>query len=400
MLHSKQKESKLAETSEQNIMVPHQVGIMSIPFNVPYTCIESSDNIRSLIDNPTQLANQTFKKECVRFFEERFPNFKALLTSSCTSAMELIALSMGFGKGDEVIMPSFGFVGVANAFANTGASPVFVDIIPSTMNIDPESIVRSITPATRAVVIVHYAGVACATDTIRKICDDHGLLLIEDSAQGIGCSDKGKPMGSMGDFSCISFDSLKNISCGEGGLLLCKEYHWPKVLMAFNNGTNREAFERKQTNCYEWVAAGSKFEMSEFSAAILHPLLINSESILWQRRQLWQRLYDSLLIAGVPESLLPTSIANKPHNGHLFYIKCSGKREELIEYLQSKGIPSAFHYSPLHSSTRAKKEGWKMDCDTHTTIESGRLLRLPIHNFLTDPQIGHIATTLVAFLAR
>jgi len=398
MLHSKQKESKLAETSEENIIVPHQVGIMSIPFNVPYTCIESSDNIWSLVDNPTQLANQTFKKKCVRFFEERFPNYKALLTSSCTSAMELIALSMGLGKGDEVIMPSFGFVGVANAFANTGVSPVFVDIIPSTMNIDPESILRSITPATRAVVIVHYAGMACATDTIRKICDDHGLLLIEDSAQGIGCSDKGRPMGSMGDFSCISFDSLKNISCGEGGLLLCKEHHWPKVLMAFNNGTNREAFERKQTNRYEWIASGSKFEMSEFSAAILHPLLLKSEYILEQRRQLWQLLYDNLLISGVPNEILPTSIANEPHNGHIFYIKCNENRANLISRLHGAGIACAFHYSPLHNSPRAKAAGWRMDCDSHTTIESERLLRLPIHNHLTEAQIGYISATLAAFL--
>lgn len=367
---------------------------MTIAFSIPTTCKQSADNVAQLLLHPEQLAQQRFKKESIAFFEQQYPGYKALLTPSCTRALELAAMATGLNANDEVIMPSFGFVGMANAFANTGASIVFADILPHTMNIDPNSVERCIGAKTRAVVIMHYAGVACNTSALRSICDRHGLLLIEDNAQGIGCLDGHLPLGSVGDFTCISFDPMKNISCGEGGLLLCKQHLWPQVITVFNNGTDREAFEQGHKNRYEWVAPGSKFEMSEHTAALLLPLLYRSSELLDQRRKIWQQLYEGMVQAQVPEAMLPAALRHLPHKGHLFFIHCANDRALIMQGMQSAGVACASHFAPLHSSPRAKAAGWRMDCDIHTTSQSDSLLRLPVHNHLTQTQITHICTTL------
>lgn len=375
---------------------------MTIPFNIPYTCVESFDSVQFLVNNPETIALKTYTSQCQQFFENVYVGHRAFLTPSCTRSMELVAMSMDINLGDEIIMPSYGYVGVANAFANCGATPVFADILPKTMNIDPESIERCITPRTKAVVIVHYAGVACDTALIRRICDDNGLILIEDNAQGIGCLDGDLPLGSFGDYSCISFDQMKNVNCGEGGLLLCKDHLWPKLLTAFDNGTNRHAFELKKIERYEWVGSGSKFDMSEFSAAILLPLLQKSKSILDERRQVWKQLHDRLSLASVPSNFLPATIAETPHNGHIFFVKCKDEieRSGLMRHLSELGIACAFHFSPLHSSQRAKAENWTIDKDEHTTLESGRLLRLPVFNRLDEEGIDRIASAVATYFSH
>jgi len=372
---------------------------MQVPFNVPYTSSESAINLKYLVENPTSLGSGKFKGKCISYFERIYPEYRALLTPSCTRSMELIALSLEICHGDEVIMPSYCYVGVANAFANMGATLVFADVLKGNMNIDPDSIERCITSKTRAVIIMHYSGVACNTKRIRQICDDHGVILIEDAAQAIGCSDNTVPLGSLGDFTCISFDPLKNISCGEGGLLLCKKQYWQKVLSAFDNGTNRHAFELGKIETYEWVGFGSKFEMSEYTAAILYPLLHESDNVMAVRISIWRALYDKLVSIGFSDETLPTSFDISPHNGHLFYIKCANTnvRIKLIKHMKNAGIACASHFSPLHSSPRARAQRWVMDQDIHTTVESTRLLRLPMHNYLTNDDLEHISKTMATF---
>lgn len=373
---------------------------MEICFNIPYTDPASETNINELIKNPESISNRVYSNKCKTYFETLFPGYNAFMTNSCTSAMQLIALTLDISQGDEVILPSYNFVGVANAFANFGAELKFADILPETMNVDPKSIESLITKKTKAVVVMHYAGVACELEEIRQICDEHNLYLIEDNAQGICAKyDDNKLLGSIGDFSCISFDSLKNISCGEGGLLLCKKQYFKKVVNSFENGTNKYDFYQKKVDAYEWVCKGLKFALSEYNAAILHPLLLKSEEISQNRMNKWKKYYTLLSSIEKLKHLLPISIKNQYHNAHIFYLKCNDKKErdELLHYLNNEGIAASFHYTPLHSSAYGKKMNFTIDKDRYTSVESNRLLRLPLYNELSDDKIEYIVNKVEEF---
>lgn len=372
---------------------------MKIPFNISSTSSSSTENVKHLVENPLSISEKFFTKLCIEWFQKVYPEYKALLVTSCTKAMELIALSIDIQEGDEIIMPSFSYVGVANSFANLGAKLVLQDIDPETMNIDSNLLESAITAKTKAVVIMHYGGVACEMKKIVEICKQRNIVLIEDNAQGIGATYHDIPLGSFGDFSCISFDSLKNISCGEGGVLLYKEKFTKSVDVCFENGTNRNDFSEGKVEYYEWVNRGSKFAISEFNAAILYPLLLNTETITDTRKERWQKLYDSIFQEEKIKHLLTPKLLLYNHNAHIFFLKCAHKKERdaLMKFLNSKEISCSFHYTPLHSSVQGKKLGLHLPNDTHTTKESERLLRLPMYNTLTDSNIEYITDNLISF---
>jgi len=318
----------------------------------------------------------------MEYFEGLYPEYKALMTSSCTKALEIVALSLRLKDGDEVIMPSFNYVGVANSFVLAGAKIVFADIDPDTMNVSPDSIRRAIGPKTKALVIMHYAGIACEVEAILQICKENNLILIEDNAQGIHCKYKGHFLGSFGDFSCMSFDSMKNVSCGEGGVLLYKEKYHQEIINIFDVGTNKIDFEKGKASKYEWICKGSKYILSEYSAAILHPLLEESELICQLRRDKWDYLYAGICKHPNISHLLPKKVDEKAHQGHVFFIKCKDEKERdlLIQAFKKVGITAAFHFAPLHSSPYALQHNLKMEEDQYTSVESNRLLRLPIYS--------------------
>jgi dTDP-4-amino-4,6-dideoxygalactose transaminase len=372
---------------------------MKIPFNISITSSSSTENVNHLVENPFSISEKIFTKLCMEWFQKLYPEYKALLITSCTKAMELIALSINIQEGDEIIMPSFSYVGVANSFANLGAKLVLQDIDPETMNIDSNLLESAITAKTKAVVIMHYGGVTCEMEKIVEICKRRNIILIEDNAQGIGGTYHDIPLGSFGDFSCISFDSLKNISCGEGGVLLYKKKFEKSVAVCFENGTNRNDFSEGKVEYYEWVDRGSKFAISEFNAAILYPLLLNTETITDTRKERWQKLYDSIFQEEKIKHLLTPKLLLYNHNAHIFFLKCAHKKERdtLMKFLNSKEISCSFHYTPLHSSVQGKKLGLHLPDDKHTTKESERLLRLPMYNSLSDSDIEYIIENLVSF---
>lgn len=369
---------------------------MRIPFNIPVTSIDSAENVKTLANQPLLLIQKHFTKQCEHWFESTFPNYYATLVTSCTKAMELIALSIDIQEGDEVIMPSYTYVGVANSFANLGATIVFLDIDPETMNIDATAIESSITQKTKCVIITHYGGVACDIPTITEVCNRRKVFLIEDNAQGFGAKFNEQYLGQFGDFTCVSFDSQKNISCGEGGLLLYKKAFIDCISTGFENGTNRGAFSKGLVPYYEWVNRGSNFSISEYNAAVLYPLIIQSDDINSKRKQIWLNLFTSIYNDETIRHLLTPKLLEFDHNGHIFFLKCKSKEERdgLSSYLNRKGIGCSFHFSPLHTSQRAKKAGFQINQDQYTTLESNKLLRIPMHNYLSPLNIQEIVTEL------
>lgn len=369
---------------------------MKTPFYQTYTLEQSADNVHYLVDNPSELSLKKFSNACQGYFEKIYPGYKALLVSSCTRALDLIAIALDLGPGDEVVLPSFNYVGVANAFAATGAKLVFADIDAKTMNVSIEALKKCLTAKTKAVAIMNYAGMGKDLEEIKLLCDELGITLVEDNAQGIGAFYNNKRLGSFGDFSCISFDSLKNLSCGEGGVVLYKSKFEDAVQTVFHNGTNRLAFEKGEVDAYEWVSLGSKFALSEFNAAIMLPLLENSEGIILERLQKWNFLYDTLWEVESLRVYLPNHMRKLKHNAHIFYLKFvdNDQRDLVMGYLQENGISCSFHYTPLHSSKMGLAKNYSMPVDNNTTTESEVLLRLPIFNALTKSQIQEIKSAL------
>jgi dTDP-4-amino-4,6-dideoxygalactose transaminase len=369
---------------------------MKIPFYRIHTLNEGAENINFLTANPEEISKRNFTANCQSYFESMYPGYRALLVSSCTRALDLIAMSLNLGPEDEIIMPSFNYIGVANAFAITGAKLVFTDVNPRTMTMDIESLNLCISDRTKAVVVMNYGGLSESMFEIRALCDKNNLMLIEDNAQGIGAFLKDKRFGSFGDFSCISFDSLKNISCGEGGVVLFKSQYEAYIQTIFNNGTNRVAFEKGEVKAYEWVALGSKFAISEFSAAVLYPLLLNEELITLERRQKWQMLYDGLFKIDAIRPYLPQIMSTSKHNAHIFYLLFDSRmqRDTVMNSLQTVGVECSFHYTPLHSSIFGKGQNYKMIKDDYTSLKSDCLLRLPMFNALSKDQIGHICAVV------
>ena len=342
-----------------------------------------------------------YTKKCSRWFEEKTGASKVLLTTSCTHATEMAALLADIHPGDEVIMPSYTFVSTANAFVLQGGVPVFVDIRPDTMNLDESKIEDAITEKTKAIVPVHYAGVSCEMDTILDIARRYGLYVIEDAAQGVLSTYKGKALGSIGDYGCYSFHETKNYSMGEGGALLIREED--SVLQAEiirEKGTNRSQFYRGQIDKYTWMDRGSSYLPSEINAAYLWGQLTWSGKILEDRVNSWNRYYEGLLPLQKQGKIeLPTIPEGCTHNGHMFYIKAADleERTALIAFLRTREIQSVFHYIPLHSAPAGKRFGRFHGEDRYTTRESERLLRLPLYYGLLPEEVDQVIRAVHEF---
>ncbi len=372
-----------------------------IPFNVPPYVGKEEEYISTAIKKRKICGDGEFTKKCNEWIENRTNTTKALLTTSCTHAIEMAALLCEIYPGEEVIMPSYTFVSTADAFVLRGAVPVFVDIRPDTMNIDERLIEEAITERTRAIVVVHYAGVACEMDFIMDIAKKHGLLVIEDAAQGVMSSYKGKALGTIGDFGCYSFHETKNYSMGEGGALLIhnkKDVANAEIIR--EKGTNRSQFFRGMVDKYSWVEKGSSYLPSELNAAYLYAQLEKADIINEKRLKLYRLYYELLLPLkekGYVE--LPTVPKGCVPNGHMFYLKVKdlGERTSLIQYLKEKGISAVFHYVPLHSAPAGRKYGRFFGEDKFTTKESERLLRLPMYYELSERKVEEVAEAVGSF---
>ena len=374
---------------------------MRINFNVPPSTGRELEYIKQCIEAEKICGDGAFTKKCNGWFEERMKTAKCLLTTSCTHATEMAAMLAGIKEGDEVIMPSYTFVSTADAFVLRGATPVFVDIRPDTMNIDEKLIEAAVTEKTRAIVPVHYAGVACEMDTITDIAERHGLFVIEDAAQGVLASYKGRALGSIGDFGCYSFHETKNYSMGEGGALLIKdEKYIERAEIIREKGTDRSKYYRGQVDKYTWQDAGSSYLPSDMNAAYLYAQLEIADEINDKRLKVWDRYYRELKELEEKGKLaLPYVPKDCVHNAHMFYIKTAdiAERTALKAHMEKYGILTVFHYIPLHSAPAGKKYGRFSGEDVYTTKESERLLRLPLYYSLTEEDQGFVIDKLKEF---
>lgn len=373
-----------------------------IPFNKPAITGQEEKYISQAIASNHLSGDGVFTKKCHHWFEEHLQCEKALLTPSCTAALEMSAILIDIQPGDEVIMPSYTFVSTANAFVLRGAKIVFVDIRPDTMNIDEHLIEAAITSKTKAIVPVHYAGVACEMDSIMAIAEKYNLFVVEDAAQAMMASYKGKPLGTIGHIGTYSFHETKNFtSGGEGGLLIINHPEFvERAEFIREKGTNRNKFFRGAVDKYTWVDVGSSYLPSELQAAYLWAQLNNSNIINNKRRELWDRYYQQLSSLLTNENI---SFAKVPeyceHNAHIFYLKLENEqvRQSLIEYLDCLGVNSVFHYVPLHSSDAGMEFGYFSGHDQYTTSESEKLLRLPMNFSLTTEQVDFISNTILDY---
>lgn len=371
---------------------------MKIPFNKPPYIGKESEYVIDAVNKGHISGDGEYTKKCAKRLEELSGTKRALLTTSCTHATEMAALLSDIKPGDEVIMPSYTFVSTADAFVLRGATPVFVDIRPDTMNIDETLIEDAITSKTKAIVPVHYAGVGCEMDTIMDIARRHNLTVIEDAAQAIASTYKGKALGTFGDFGCYSFHETKNISMGEGGALLIQNEDLiePAEIIR-EKGTNRAKFFRGQIDKYTWVNYGSSYLPSDMNAAYLWAQLENIDIIQKKRLSVWNRYREGLSELEKKEyiefGMIPDECTN---NAHMFYIKVRDleTRTELISYLKEKGIMAVFHYVPLHSAPAGRKFGRFNGEDRYTTKESERLMRLPLFYSITEEEVEYIIEKL------
>lgn len=376
-----------------------------IPFNKPpYTGNEEKYVLESMKSSKIS-GDGEFTKKCQSWFETNLLCKKALLTPSCTAALEMTAILLDIKDGDEVIMPSYTFVSTANAFTLRGAKIVFVDIRPDTMNIDENKIEKAITTKTKAIVVVHYAGVSCEMDSIMNIAKKYNLFVVEDAAQGMKSSYKGKALGTIGHLGTYSFHETKNYtSAGEGGLLIINDDRfYQRAEIIREKGTNRSQFLRGMVDKYSWVDIGSSYLLNDVSAAYLWGNLEVADKINQDRLNSWQRYFEGLKeLKNKGFIELPKIPKECAHNAHMFYIKVKDleERSSLIDYLKEKGIWAVFHYVPLHSSDAGLKFGRFDGKDIYTTKESERLVRLPMYYGLKDIEIEKIIKSVNEFFRK
>ena len=374
---------------------------MMIVFNVPPYTGNEITYIAQAVEKQKICGDGEFTKKCNAWIEEKTKTGKCLLTTSCTHATELAALLAQVGPGDEIIMPAYTFVSTADAFVLRGAIPVFVDIRPDTMNIDETLIEAAVTEKTKAIVPVHYAGVACEMDTIMDIAKRHNLFVIEDAAQGIMSTYKGKALGTIGDFGAFSFHETKNYSMGEGGALLIRdEKYVEEAEILREKGTNRSKFFRGQIDKYTWVNYGSSYLPSDMNAAYLWAQLEMADEINEHRLSLWNQYYEELSPLQEKGILdLPHIPEGCVHNAHMFYIKAKNleERTALLKFLKENGILAVFHYIPLHTAPAGLKYGRFHGEDVYTTKESERLCRLPMFYKLTSEEVSYITGKVKEF---
>lgn len=352
-----------------------------IPYNRPHLTGRELSYIQQAADAGQLAGNGQFTKRCQEWLQSRIGAPRVLLTHSCTAALEMSALLLDLEPGDEVIMPSFTFVSTANAFVLRGATPVFVDIRRDTLNIDERLIEAAITPRTRAIVPVHYAGVGCDMDAIRAIAGRHGLAVVEDAAQGLLAAYRGKPLGSMGQLAALSFHETKNVICGEGGALIVNDERLAdRAEIIWEKGTNRSRFFRGQVDKYTWVDLGSSYLPGELIAAFLWAQLEEAAAMTEARLALWRR-YEAacarLAELGITAPQIP---ADRTHNAHLFYVLLPPHvpQAQVIADLKARGIMAVFHYVPLHASPAGRRFGRAASAMDVTDEVSARLVRLPL----------------------
>lgn len=372
-----------------------------IDFNVPPCVGKELIYIEDAIARKKICGDGIYTKKCSAWMEEKTQSPKVLLTTSCTHATEMAALLCDIKPGDEVIMPSYTFVSTADAFVLRGAKAIFVDIRPDTMNINEKLIENAITSKTRAIVPVHYAGVSCEMDEIMRIAKEHNLYVVEDAAQGLMSSYKGKALGTIGDYGCFSFHETKNYSMGEGGaLLIADETQVEAAEILREKGTNRSKFYRGQIDKYTWMNYGSSYLPSELNAAYLWAQLEMADEIYESRMRAWEYYYSELSDmqkAGYIE--LPVIPEGCVHNAHMFYVKAKNleERSQLIQYMNEHEVNCVFHYIPLHSAPAGKKFGEFRGNDVYTTKESERLMRLPMFYGITEEQTETVVKILKQF---
>lgn len=376
-----------------------------INFNVPPFVGKELEYIENVVKKNHKISGDgEYTKKCHRWFEEKFSIRKALLTTSCTHALEMAAILCNIQPGDEVIAPSFTFVSTVNAFVLRGATIVFVDIRPDTMNLDENLIEDAITPKTRAIIPVHYAGVACEMDKIMMIAKKYNLFVVEDAAQGVMSTYKNVALGTIGDYGTFSFHETKNYSCGEGGALLIRDaINSDRAEIIREKGTDRSRFFRGQVDKYSWVDVGSSYLPSEINAAYLFAQLEEADQINDKRLLLWKEYYRGLKqLEDNGFIQLPVIPDSCVHNGHMFYIKCKDlyERTNLIDYLKLEDIMTVFHYIPLHSAEAGLKFGRFNGEDKYTTIESERLLRLPMYFNLEIEELNKVVNGIKKFYLK
>lgn len=355
---------------------------MWIPFNRPQLVGREHDYVDQALISGKLSGNGEFGQRCAAALEQRLGSSKVLMTPSCTAALELAALLLDLGPGDEVIVPSFTFVSSANAFALRGAVPVFVDVSPDTLNLDPAAAAKAVTERTRALVVVHYGGVACEMDALLALADRHGLAVVEDAAHALPATWRGRPLGSIGHLAAFSFHETKNVQCGEGGALAINDDSYVKrAEILQEKGTDRASFFRGEVDRYTWRDLGSSYLLSEISAAFLWAQIEQIEKITATRLDIWRRYHDGL--EPLEEGGLlrrPTIPSGCQHSGHLYYLLLprAEMRAPLIEELRSQGVHSVFHYVPLHTSPAGRRLGREGESLDVTDDISARLLRLPL----------------------
>jgi len=372
---------------------------MKIPFNKPpRTGLEEAYVLEAM--NAAKMSGDgPFGLRCQQWFEQRTGCAKALLTPSCTHALEMAAILAGIGPGDEVIMPSYTFVSTANAFALRGATCVFIDIRPDTLNLDESLIEDAITPATKAIVPVHYAGVGCEMDAIMAIADRHGLIVIEDAAQGMMATYRERPLGSIGHLGAYSFHETKNYtSGGEGGLLLINDQRFlHRAEIIREKGTNRSQFFRGMVDKYTWVDIGSSYLPSELQAAYLWAQLEHADDMMLERTRTWRQYDDAMRSHGMDRRLtLPCFPENTQPNGHMYQVRCQDldERTRVLQSLNAEGIHAVFHYVPLHTAPAGRVHGRFHGNDRYTTVCSEQIIRLPMWYGMSRDTIEEIINSL------
>jgi dTDP-4-amino-4,6-dideoxygalactose transaminase len=365
-----------------------------VPFNRPTVAGSEYDYIKAAVDSGHLSGNGPFTKRCHQWLESTTGARKVLLTHSCTAALEMSALLLDLEPGDEIILPSYAFVSTANAFVLRRAVPVFVDIRPDTLNIDESRIERAIAPRTRAIVALHYAGVACEMNTVLDIARRHNLAVIEDAAQGISADYHGRPLGSIGRLGALSFHETKNIIAGEGGALLINDDRYiERAEILWEKGTNRSQFFRGMADKYTWLDVGSSYLPSELTAAFLLAQCESATRISARRMELWQRYHDQLA------PLEQSGVLRRPiipdgcrHNAHIYYVllQSAAARDAALASLRASGIDAVFHYVPLHSSPAGRRFGRVSDRLDVTDDASARLIRLPLWSAMTDRDVDAV----------
>lgn len=373
-----------------------------IAFNIPSVTELEQRYVLAALASPKHAGDGPFTKRCQHFFETRYGFAKALLTTSCTDALELSALLLDIAPTDEVILPSFTFVSSANAFALRGARLVFADSEPHNPNVSAEAIEALVTPRTRAIVVVHYAGVACDMDPIMALAARHGIAVVEDAAQAVDSFYKGRALGGIGAMGAFSFHETKNISSGEGGLFVANDPRFSqRAEILREKGTNRSAFFRGEVDKYGWVDVGSSFLPSDILAAYLAGQLDRLDTIQTRRKEIWHGYHDRLNIVGEYSVALPHIPDYATNNAHMFYLVCDSldQRTRLIAYLRQRGILAPFHYLSLHASPYFKErhDDRPIPNSDHYTE---RLVRLPLHLGLSDDDVAYVAEAVIDGLRR